>query len=409
MKKTETFLPYGNSSISLFLPDNIDVLSTSEPSSDIDKDEFVTGLEKLIESKGKISGQVAVIVADKTRLCGYDYAIQWLLEGLKAKGINSDQIIFYIAYGTHKRQSEEECLLAYGETYNNYTFIHHDCIKHEKVHIGTTTRGTNVQIRKDILEAELIITFGAVSHHYFAGFGGGRKLLFPGLAGRQGIYQNHSLFLDKDTNQLAQGCRPGNLKNNPLSDDLEEINRLLPTYSSIHGLLNSSGKVVSYFFGSSYEDFLSVCDKQNELYKVENRKQYDLVIASAGGLPKDINFIQAHKALHNCARFVKDNGTLLLVAECKDQLGSNTFLPYFTMGSFNEAFTHLCSHYVGNGGTALAMMEKIKRIKINMVTSLEAETCETMGVIKTSPEGIEKIINNTKGTVAIIANGSMLI
>ena len=38
------------------------------------------------------------------------------------------------------------------------------------------------------------------------------------------------------------------------------------------------------------------------------QEAYDLVVASAGGYPKDINYIQAHKSIHNAASFVKDGG-----------------------------------------------------------------------------------------------------
>ena len=86
---------------------------------------------------------------------------------------------------------------AYGKIYYKYTFIHHDCSDTgDMTTLGTTRRGTPVTLRRDVLQSTLLITFGAISHHYFAGFGGGRKLLFPGLAARESIYHNHSLFLN---------------------------------------------------------------------------------------------------------------------------------------------------------------------------------------------------------------------
>ena len=72
---------------------------------------------------------------------------------------------------------------------------------------------------------------GAVSHHYFAGYGGGRKLIFPGCGEREAIYANHGLYLDGAAGTIAAGCRPGVLDGNPLADDLFEIEEKLPVRS----------------------------------------------------------------------------------------------------------------------------------------------------------------------------------
>ena len=78
--------------------------------------------------------------------------------------------------------------------------------------------------------------------------------------------------------------------------------------------------------------------------------------------------------------FVRDGGLLLIYGECRDGIGSKTFLPWFTMGSFAAAFKELSRHYQGNGGTALAMMTKLQRIRIGMVTGLDDETCRLIGM-----------------------------
>jgi lactate racemase len=73
-------------------------------------------------------------------------------------------------------------------------------------------------------------------------------------------------------------------------------------------------------------------------YKDRTSKRYDLVVASCGGFPKDINFIQAHKAVNNAARFVKDGGILIVLCQCPDGVGSNTFLEYFEYNNFLMVF-----------------------------------------------------------------------
>jgi len=83
--------------------------------------------------------------------------------------------------------------------------------------LGTTTRGTEVKVNREILEKDVIVSFGAILHHYFAGFGGGRKLFFPGLAAYNSILHNHSLFLDFEERRLDPGCQSGQLAGHPLA------------------------------------------------------------------------------------------------------------------------------------------------------------------------------------------------
>jgi nickel-dependent lactate racemase len=133
------------------------------------------------------------------------------------------------------------------------------------------------------------------------------------------------------------------------------------------------------------------------------------VIASSGGYPKDINFIQAHKSVHHAAAFVKDGGTLVMLSECIDKIGSDYFMQYLRAGSFEVAFAMLEKKYEGNGGTALSMMGKTKRIRICMLTSLTREDCETLGVTKVSSDEIREIIASEKGIMAVIRNASILV
>ena len=401
-------LRYGRGSLTFTVAGNADLLEINDPPRTVHQAAFLNGLKRLLPPVLP-TDNIAIVVADKTRLCGYPQVLPWVTAALLDHGVPWNQITFFIAYGTHARQSEEESLAAYGPIYHEYPFIHHTSTAPTRfIELGRTSRGTPVRIRADLLTADLIITIGAISHHYFAGFGGGRKLLFPGLGEQQAIYANHRLFLDSTRQALAPGCRPGQLINNPLAEDLAEIEAMLPPYLAIHGLLDSHGEVAAYRFGASPADFLAVCREHDALYRAASDRQYALVLASAGGFPKDINLIQAHKALENAAAFVRTNGTLIMLAECTDGIGSSTFLPYFEMGGRQAAFAHLAQQYSGNGGTALAMMAKTERIRIAMVTTLDPLVCRRIGINAINAEEAARF-GNTSQKTAIITNASMLI
>lgn len=402
-------LKYGSEQFSFTLPDSCDEIRHTEPRGSVDLNTFKKDLLSHIQSFKRPIGSVGISVSDKTRLCQFPIFLPLITEVFLEYGLQKEDITFFIAYGTHPPQSQEECLRAYGKIYEEYRFVHHNARDEDSLKaLGTTSRGTEVKINKEILQKDLVVTFGAILHHYFAGFGGGRKLLFPGLAGYEAILHNHSLFLDFENKQLDPGCQSGNLDGNPLALDLEEINALIPPKLEIHGILNSDKEVCEIHFGLSYDLFKEACLRYDHYFRTPGNKTYNLVLASAGGYPKDINFIQAHKSIHNAASFVKDGGTLVILAECSDGIGNKAFMDLFKLGGSEGIFREMALAYKNNAGTALATIEKARRISIRFVTSLEKETCQLMGTVKTTPEEALKIAENSTGDVAWIANASLL-
>ena len=409
-RKLSVIFKYGTDKIPFVLPDPAEILWVNEPEIRISTSEFATRIRGELERLDPDVKTVAVVVADKTRLCGYPEFLPVLLDTLKDFGALWDGITVFIAYGTHRRQTDKECFAAYGDPYKKLRFIHHDCLDNNCfVNLGKTSRATPVLIRRDILEAGFLITFDAVSHHYFAGYGGGRKLIFPGLGQREAIYHNHGLFLDQERHMLSPLCQSGVLDKNPLAEDLAEYERFLPADLAIHGILDSMGNVCDLLPGAGTDHFRKACAQHGKNCEMVCTREYDLVIASCGGYPKDINFIQSHKAIDNAAKFVRDGGRLIVLAECFDGVGSTTFLPWFDLGDWGSAFNKLSEHYEGNGGTALSMMSKLQRIKILMVTKLSDSVCKTMGVEKISMDRAKMHVKQSNGSLAAIPNAGLLI
>lgn len=405
---------YHNGACSIPFSDQAADLLCPEPVPfSVDRQSFDRDLGRRIPASLSVFNAIAVVVADKTRKCGYDVHLPWIVDLLCQKGAKREAIRFYIAYGTHSRQSDSACRECYGPVYDAFPFIHHDCDDASLfTSVGTTGAGTPARFRKDILKADLLITFGALSHHYFAGYGGGRKLIFPGLGFRKDIYRNHSLFLEAAGQRLSPGCRSGNLEKNPVAWDLQQVDAFLPDKVGIHGILDETGRVCRLIVTRTYDEFVGSCRVLDRYYKAGTKKRYDLVVASAGGFPRDINFIQAHKAVHNAAGFVKTGGLLILFAACPDGIGSDRFLEYFTSGSFAGAFERLKRDYKGNGTTALSLMSKTDRIHICMHTELDRSLCRMMGLKKRGLSAIDHLIGTAAKegkTAAYIENAGLLI
>jgi nickel-dependent lactate racemase len=401
-------LAYGRESVPFTCAAPPELLRVRDPAPAVDAALFRERVRAFLDAARLDLRRPAVVVADKTRLCGYPIYLPVLLAALLERGAPDDGLSLFIAYGTHGRQSEAESRSAYGEAYGRFGWVHHGCDDHALfVELGRTGRGTPVRLRADILEASCLITFGAVSHHYFAGFGGGRKLVFPGLGERAAIHANHGLFLNRERRALSAGCRPGQVAGNPLAEDLAEVERFKPADMAVHGILDSHGRVCDLMVGRGQAHFEAAC-RRHAAHCEAGGGPFAQVIASCGGAPKDINFIQSHKAVHHAAAFTADGGRLIVLARCPDGIGSATFLPWFDLGGFQPAFERLAQGYVGNGGTALAMMAKTRRIRIALATDLDEAAVKSMGCEKISLDQARQEVA-ADGPWAVIPNASLLV
>ena len=124
---------------------------------------------------------------------------------------------------------------------------------------------------------------------------------------------------------------------------------------------------------------------------------------------RTLTLSKVNEAIEHASKFVQDNGTLIILAQCPDGVGSNTFLPWFDIGQWETAFDKLAKNYEGNGGTALSMMAKLKRIRILMVTELSDSVCKTIGIEKITMDQVKMFVNESSGPIAAIPNAAMLV
>ena len=78
---------------------------------------------------------------------------------------------------------------------------------------------------------------------------------------------------------------------------------------------------------------------------------------------------------------VKPGGVILLLAECRDGVGSSTFLPNFEYASTTDMGKALLDFFVINGQTALTLAEKAQQSHILFVSSLPTEIVNKTGML----------------------------
>ncbi len=316
-------LKYGKSAVDIEIPDRnlLQVIKPNELPA-LGDEEITRALKNPIGSK-RLSGivrkgdKVAIIVSDITRPSPSKKMLPPLLEELKKGGVAEKDITIIFALGIHRVQTVEEQKNLVGEAvFNRIKCIDHD--PDNVVSTGKTRNGTRVEVFKPIFEADIVVCTGNIEFHYFAGYSGGAKAIMPGVCSKNTIQDNHSQMLHP---KAAAGI----LEGNPVREDMEEVGEKVGIDFILNVVLNEKKEIVRAVAGHPFLAHREGLKYVDAMYKVEIKKPADIVIACAGGYPKDINLYQAQKALDNAKNAVRKGGTIILIGECADGIGEHVF------------------------------------------------------------------------------------
>jgi nickel-dependent lactate racemase len=238
------------------------------------------------------------------------------------------------------------------------------------VQLGETDRGTPVEVNRALKDFSHVVITGATGFHYFAGFSGGRKSICPGLASARTIEATHMLALDFETGGRRAGVGTGLLDGNAVHEECERVAALIEPRFGINSVVDQRGRAVRIHAGDWRAAHRSGCSEYLASHSVHIDEKREVVIASCGGSPYDINLIQAHKALDMAAHACSDGGTIVLLAECPDGLGHPTFLKWFDEKDSRALETRLRNAYEVNGQTAWSLLTKAERYRVHLVSAL---------------------------------------
>ncbi|HWJ02870.1 MAG TPA: nickel-dependent lactate racemase, partial [Verrucomicrobiae bacterium] len=245
---------------------------------------------------------VCIIVSDITRAwINYPSFLPEILNYLNDAGTPDEHIYLLTALGTHRHHTQAELVALLGEeVVNRVPVYEHDCKdKNQLVRLGVTSRGTEACVNRKALEANTLIITGGIVYHLFAGYGGGRKSIMPGICGWDTIQQNHNLALAPDSFGINPQASAGLLEPNPVHGDMAEICDMVNPQFLINVIPGPNGGLSDIVAGKPAEAWLAGCRRIADIFGIPLEKRGDLVIASAGGYPKDINFYQTVKTIGN--------------------------------------------------------------------------------------------------------------
>lgn len=352
-------------------------------------------LDEIIDS----DDSVLLVVSDATRATGSAQVVNLLVRRLVQIGVSPSRMAVIFATGIHRRVSEQEKIeLLTPFIVQRLKIIEHDAYDGAKLSsFGKTDSGVEVELSSALREYSRVIVIGGINFHYFAGFTGGRKSICPGLASAKTIEATHMLALDFETGGRKAGVGTALLDGNAVHEECDRVAQLVEPAFGINTIVGPHKRVVNLFCGDWRVSHRAACDHYFDRHSIEIPAKRDVVIASCGGSPYDINLIQAHKALDMASYACNDGGTIVLLAECIDGLGRPDFMKWFDSIESRALAERLGSEYEVNGQTAWALLRKAETYRVYLVSQLPDEQVKRMRMIpaRSIAEALEGVANRT--------------
>ncbi len=298
----------GNAEITELIPPYIEPLSYKQILHSIKNPTANAPLSEI--AKGKHNA--LIILENATRPLDTSFIARLVVEELSKAGVADENITFLFANGAHKDMEEYNYKEKLGDKFKNFKIINHSC-EGEQINLGKTKLGSPVLINPLVLEADLKIAIGTIIPHYGDGISGGAKILFPGCAGLEWIFNNHSL-------------KRGELGavDNQWRNDTEESAGKVGIDFMVNAVLNYKREIIGLYCGDWIKAHREGVNLSLKASEVELPYKADFCIA--GSSPFDLNFIQALKGIRVTRAVIKEDGTYVMLASCRRGLGNHRWL-----------------------------------------------------------------------------------
>ena len=342
-EKTITF-GYGTGTQTVSIPEEqiLDIIE-GHPAPAVDMEKAVldclrhpTGTAPLAELV-QPGDKVCFVCADITRAWNLsNQFLIYIVNELNRAGIPDSDMYVVFAQGTHRAHTPEEDIRVVGEEVaRRIRLYQHDSRdKDNLVFMGHTKLDTPVWLDRRVVEADKVILVNGITTHLFAGYGGGRKLILPGVAGWDTIQKNHCHAL---ADQFGGGVNPATraavLENNPVSDDMQEACDMVKPCFLVHSVVNDEGQICRMVGGDPYKAWLEGAREVARIQKVTYRERADVTFGCAGGYPKDVNLYQGCKFYDAAAETTKPGGIIIAIVESPEIMDPPAFMRSFRFDS----------------------------------------------------------------------------
>ncbi len=319
MRRSFDFLTsawYGDNSLNLHFPAEWDIHIVAQndrpPLTDPEMREKIRTpfgtppLPELVKGKRRI----AVVIDDIQRPTPAKRIVPLVLEELRTGGIEQDAIIFFMAVACHRPATEEDFIKKLGaDAVKNIKTLSHDCTG-DLTYLGKTERGTPIYVNRFVLECDVKIGISGVYPHEGAGFGGGAKIIHPGLCGKETARYLHSHRL--------KGVPRGGAVENDFRADMEEIAERVGLDFTINLILNQDRDAGQIFCGHRVIAHQEAVKAAKEYYGVRPINDADIIITNAFPFDTSLQFLSKGLWPFN---YGSRDSSKVVIASCAEGLG----------------------------------------------------------------------------------------
>jgi nickel-dependent lactate racemase len=254
--------------------------------------------------------RVVVIVSDASR---DEPRLDLFLAVRRAlAAVPDDHLTLAIANGTHGPARLDRLGLP-DDLLRRHRVVNHDARDEASmVEMGKTSRGTRLRVNRCVAEADLVVSTGRVKPHYFAGWGGGAKGIFPGLGHDVDIRKNHELKADPASSL-------GQADGNPCREDIEEAVRRIGRDTYLLNAVEAGGVVVGAVAGDLVYAHREGVAMARPYCEVEAEPAACVVVSAP--LPVSQSLYQASKLVPPAGLLLLEGGTVIVAAECPEGTG----------------------------------------------------------------------------------------
>jgi nickel-dependent lactate racemase len=197
--------------------------------------------------------------------------------------------------------------------------LHDPDDKENLIDLGKTKRGTPVSVNRNVVEADIVVSFGVAEPHRMFGWSGGAKSILPGVSARDTVNSHHA-----KTRTWKNGMDM--IEGNDIREDAEEAARMAGLSFIVNCVLNREKGVVGVFTGHFVAAHRAAVALARSFNIFVLSQRVDIALVSIGGSPRDQDFWQSHgKGVASTQHALRDGGILILTAGCEQGIGAADF------------------------------------------------------------------------------------
>ncbi len=256
--------------------------------------------------------EVVLLFDDLQRPTPVHLALPEILDRLNRAGIPDNRITAICAIGTHAIHNMEQLKQKVGEkTFSRLQrqIFSHDPKASDNIIIGRTHRGTLVEVNRYVAFADLIIGVGECMPHPIAGYGGGCKIVMPGVCSYRSVADHHFTWM------RHRNSKVNILDGNSFYQEIVDAGRISRLSFKLDFIINEKKEVIRAFAGDPVEEHREASTYAASLYAIPVSKLADVTITSA--FPMEVG-VQATKALTMAGFCTRSGGVIIWVAPQKE-------------------------------------------------------------------------------------------